>query len=180
MIWNKMRLKDFGGIYCRYLLAIALVLIIYSEGFYSVLLKINLALLKCLFFLYGASISSDSIIIGIREIQIIPACLAISGYALLICLNLLTPMTLKTRIKLFLFLFFSLFIINLARIFVLSIMFVEQASLFEAVHKFLWYFLSTIAIIGIWFASVWLFKIRHIPIYSDCKRIWNLSKEKKQ
>ena len=92
-------------------------------------------------------------------------------YFLLLVLNLTTPIKLKNRIKLLLFSFTALLIINVLRIFILSILFIEDYAYFDVVHKFLWYFLSMVLVLIIWFVSIAIFKIREIPVYTDFKTL---------
>jgi len=43
---------------------------------------------------------------------------------------------------------------------------------FDLVHKFVWYFGSTVMLVAIWFVNVWKFKINSIPIYNDFREIF--------
>src|SRR3989344_6427380 len=100
----------------------------------------------------------------------IPACIAGAAYFLLLILNLSTPVkSAFKRATMVLFSFASFLIMNILRIVFLSIIFVEGYLWFDIIHKFFWYFLSTLFIVAIWFAEVKLFKIKEIPVYSDLK-----------
>ena len=68
-----------------------------------------------------------------------------------------------------LFTFLSLLVLNILRIFFLSLVFVLGASLFDITHELFWYLGSTIFVVGIWFAGVKIFKVKEIPFYSDLK-----------
>jgi hypothetical protein len=72
------------------------------------------------------------------------------------------------RIYLLAFLFGSLLIFNTLRIVVLSM--VSKVDLFDEIHLFLWYFVSTIFVVLLWFLAVKLFNIKSIPFYSDLER----------
>jgi len=85
----------------------------------------------------------------------------------LIALNLLTPMNIKKRMKLFAISIPLLFIANILRIVVLSAMAVNGTAFFDITHKIIWYGLSTIFVVGIWFFCVWSLKIKAIPVYTD-------------
>ena len=116
----------------------------------------------------------------IFPIEIIGACVAGSAYSLLAILNFSTPeIRLKQRISMLLIAFISFFIINILRIFLLSLMFVSESAFFDVTHKLFWYAGSTLIVIGIWFTEVKLFKIRKIPFYSDIKYIYKKSRIKR-
>jgi exosortase/archaeosortase family protein len=118
-------------------------------------------------FLGNVQLIENSLIIGSYTIEIIRACVAPTAYYLLLALNLATPMTPKKRIHSILFSFTLLLIINILRISALSIMFINQNSSFDFTHKLLWYGLSTIFVAGIWFITIYKYKIKEIPLYSD-------------
>ena len=119
---------------------------------------------------FNSSIVGSTILIDNYAISIIPACLALSAYFLLIALNLLTPMKPKQRIYSLIFTIGVLWLFNLARIVFMAIAIIQNYPYFNQIHNFFWLFLSTVLIIGIWFASVRFFKIRAIPIYSDIRK----------
>ena len=104
-------------------------------------------------------------------IEIIGACIAGSAYYLLFILNFSIPnIKIKKRIKMLLFSFAFLLILNILRIFILSLIFVYSSeNFFDITHKLFWYFGTTIFVVLIWFIEVKTFKIREIPIYSDIK-----------
>ena len=115
-------------------------------------------------------------------IEIIGACVAGSAYYLLLILNLAIPMKIQKRIKMLLFSLLSLLIINILRIFFLSLLFVSGKSFFDITHELFWYFGSIVFVVGVWFAGIKIFKIREIPFYSDLKSLGflkNLKKTKK-
>lgn len=119
---------------------------------------------------YQISISGDIIkVFPNTIIQIIAPCVAGSAYLLLLILNLTLPMKLKTRVYSILFSTALLFILNILRIFFLSILLVESPQFFGFTHKLFWYVLSTVFVVGIWFLAAFLFKIKEIPVFSDIK-----------
>lgn len=109
-------------------------------------------------------------------IEIISACIAGSAYYLLFILNLSIPkIKIKKRLKMLLFSFAFLLVLNIIRIVVLSLIFVyspETSNLFDISHKLFWYFGTTIFVILIWFVEVKTFKIKDIPVYSDIKYLY--------
>ena len=115
-------------------------------------------------------ISKDIITIFPKTIiQIIPACVAGSAYLLLLILNLSTPMKIKKRIKSILFSIILLFILNILRIFFLTILLVNDFQFFDFTHKLFWYMLSTVFVVGIWLLTTKIFSIKEIPAHSDIK-----------
>ena len=131
---------------------------------------------------YGVSLVSGHIIIVNQEIpiELIAACIAGSAYYLLLILNFSTrEIRLETRIKAITFSFLTFLIVNILRIFFLSIIAVSGSTeLFDATHKIFWYGLSTIFVVAIWFFEVKKFKIKTIPFYSDIK--WMLNRIRKR
>jgi len=109
-------------------------------------------------------------------IELIGACIAGSAYYLLLILNLSTPkIKLKRRINMIFLSFTSLLIINILRIFLLSLVFISGSSWFDATHKLFWYLLNIIFVVGIWFTEVKFFKIKEVPFYSDMKFLYKNS-----
>ncbi len=127
---------------------------------------------------FNPSLISNIITINNLPIEIIGACVAGSAYYLLLILNLSMPkIKLGKRIMLLLFSFSLLLILNISRIFLLSVLYVSQFSLFDIAHKLFWYIGSIVFVVGIWFLSVWIFKIKEIPFYSDIKSLLNKKKK---
>jgi len=100
-------------------------------------------------------------------VQIIPACVAGSAYLLLLILNLTIEMDIKKRILSILLSFALLFILNTLRIFILIILYQDNFMFFNITHKLLWYVLSTVFVVLIWFLTAKIFSIKKIPVYSD-------------
>lgn len=156
----------------RYLILLALMFSL--PLIYSLLTPMTIsstaALLKLVYsnvVVYDSTILINSNVL----IQIIPACVAGSAYLLLLILNLSVSMNLKKRTCSILVSFLILFLLNLSRIFILAILFVNKFYLFDFTHKVFWYSLSTIFVVLIWFLTVKLFKIKEIPIYSDMRKL---------
>jgi exosortase/archaeosortase family protein len=130
---------------------------------------------------YDASILSQSIILLNSEfpIELIDACIAGSAYYLLTILNLATPkIKINKRIKMLVLAFASFLVLNILRIFILSIIAFSGSSLFDITHQLFWYMFSIFFVIGIWFAEVKIFKIKEIPFYSDVKLLYKHSKSR--
>ena len=177
----KSNLKNFLNIFIRYLI---LILISFPSLYIFYLIFTPLTVYPAYFLInlfFNASLCGTLISIPNFSINIIPACIAGSAYYLLLILNLSIPnVKFLKRIKMIGFSFLFLLIINILRIFLLSLFVVSGSSWFDVTHKFFWYFMSTIFIIIIWFLEVKLFKIKEIPFYSDLKFLYKKSYLKKK
>ena len=126
-------------------------------------------------------ISLNENMIHIKEygviINLIPACIAGSAYYLLLILNLSVPdIKLKKRATMITYSLLSLLLINILRIFILSLLI--PSTFFEVTHELSWNLFSTLFVVIIWFSEVKMFKIDKIPIYSDIKTLYNKIKQK--
>ncbi len=161
------------SIFKRYTLLLLLTaFFLYSKSLYNVLLIVTLypaAFITNLF--HSSYVYSSLLFIGDKVIDIIPACIAVSAYVFLLILNLTTPMSLKKRIYALSFSFFALLLLNILRIISLILLLMGNYSNFELVHKILWYSLSIVFVILIWFITAYVFKIKNIPVYTDIKQI---------
>ena len=174
--------KNILGMFIRYL---ALVFVAFPNLWIFYFIFTPLTVYPTYFLLnlfFDASLISEAVImIGQRvPIEIIDACVAGSAYYFLLILNLTTgKIKIKTRIYMVLFAFSLFLIINIIRIFLLSLLAVSGSSFFGITHILFWYLLSTIFVVGIWFAQVKIFKIKEIPFYSDIKFLYRQSRMKK-
>ena len=119
---------------------------------------------------------SKNIFIGNYQIELIKACIAGAAYYLLLILNLSTKMNLKKRIYSLVYSMLSLFFLNILRIVILSVLFVNNFLFFNFTHKVFWYGLSIVFVVAIWFSEVYFFKIKDIPVYSDFKNLLQLTR----
>ena len=104
--------------------------------------------------IYSCTSLSGNIITlkGMFLIEIIGACIAGSAYYFLLILNLSIPnIKWKKRLVMVGFAFGTFLIINILRIFLLSIMYVSESSFFDVTHKVFWYLGSTLFVVLIWF-----------------------------
>ncbi len=128
-------------------------------------------------FYSSAILVENSILISNYSLEIIGACVAASAYYFLLILNLSTPnINIMKRLKILLFSFAILFIFNICRILFLSILVVNNFYLFDIIHKFIWYFVSTFFVIILWFFMVKRFNIKEISFYSDLKFLYKNSR----
>ena len=123
------------------------------------------------------SLVNSVIALGNHAIAIIPACIAGSAYYFLLILNLTTPMSVKMREKSILFLFVSFLVLNILRITLFASLFLSGFEYFDFTHKFAWYFGSSALVVLLWFVNVRLFRIKEVPVYSDFKFLYNLSRK---
>ncbi|MBX4212326.1 pacearchaeosortase [Candidatus Pacearchaeota archaeon] len=117
---------------------------------------------------------TSTIFVSGDYIELIPACIAGAAYYLLLVLNLSTPMKAKTRAYSLAFLIISFLFLNVIRIVVFTHLSLIGYKYFDTTHELFWYFGSTILLLLLWFANVFLFRITQIPIYSD---VFNIIKD---
>jgi exosortase/archaeosortase family protein len=130
---------------------------------------------------YDVTISANILSVQNLPIEIIGPCIAGSAYYLLLILNLSTPgMKIAKRIFSLIFSFALLLTVNILRIFALSILFISGSNFFDVTHKLIWMFGSILFVVGVWFLTVKLFKIKEIPFYSDIMFLFGNSKQKKK
>jgi len=171
----KKKIGDISDIILRYLILV-LVAIPNLWLFYLIFTPLTAYPVYWLLSLpYDASILSNNIILINQaiSIELVEACIAGAAYYLLLILNLSTPkIKIKKRIKILLLAFASFLIVNILRIFFLSLFAVSGSSFFDITHMIFWYALSTIFVVAIWFAEVKAFKIKDIPFYSDLRFLY--------
>lgn len=131
-------------------------------------------------FYSDASIAGNVVSFSGNSVGIISACVAGAAYFLLLLLNLGVSMSVNKRIKSLCFIIISFFIVNIIRIVVFSILFAANYSSIDILHKITWHILSIVFVIGLWFIAVKIFKIKEIPLYSDLKYVYSLTKSKKK
>ena len=130
---------------------------------------------------YPVTLSGAVLAIQGKEIEIISACVAGAAYFFLFALNLSTGnIRLKPRISVLLIDFSVFLVLNILRIFFLSVMLIKETVFFETVHLLLWYVFSILLVFLIWIVTVKSFRIKNIPFYSDIAYLKKLScKERK-
>ncbi len=146
--------------------------------FYSVFTPLTIYLTYALLnIFFDSSLTGNIVSFNNFSIELIPSCIAGAAYYLLLILNLSTPgIKFKKRIRLIFLSFIVFLILNVLRIFFLSLLLFTGSNFFDLAHEVFWYLLSTIFVIGIWFAEVRLYKIKQIPFYSDIKYLRSLKK----
>lgn len=191
---NKNKSKDKSiksskilAVFIRYLILLGLIIILgfmpspSSPWIYKIFTPLTmypvLGLLK-IFYNASFSFSANLLIINAETfIGIIPACIAGSAYLLLLILNLTVSMKTKKRIYSIGLSFLLLLILNILRIFFLAILYHNEFTYFDITHKFFWYFLSTVFVVGIWLFIAKISAIKEIPVYSDMKDLLNVKRK---
>ena len=129
--------------------------------------------IKSVYYLINLFVSAvlfqNIIIFQGKMVVIIPACIALSAYYLLLILNFTTPMPLKKRIYTLVFSLLALFIINVIRIILFSFLLIKSEVIFTTLHFITWFFLSSVIVFLIWIAEIYMFKIKEVPVYTDIK-----------
>jgi len=126
---------------------------------------------------FNASLIGNSIIIQEIPIELVSSCIAGSAYYLLLILNLSTPkIKIKKRIFMLLAAFLAFLLVNILRIFFLSLLYINGSAFFDITHELFWYFMSVVLVVLIWFAEVKIFRIKTIPFYSDLKYFYHFSR----
>ena len=117
---------------------------------------------------YTVTLSNNTLIVNNTEIEIINACIAGSAYYLLFLLNFSTR-NIKFKKRIFVFFIDSaaLFLINILRIIILSVLLIKESFLFESIHLIFWYLLSILIVFLIWIFTAKILKIKSVPIISD-------------
>jgi len=128
---------------------------------------------------FDVSLKGNLLIVSGIKIRIIEACVAGSAYYLLSILNFSIP-DIKKRVYVLAFSFLSFLAINILRIILFAIILLYYPSLFFLTHMLFWYILSTLLVVLLWFFTIWLFKIRDIPFYTDLNFLYSLTKSKKR
>jgi len=131
---------------------------------------------------YSAALSGlRFLIVNGYEISLVDACVAGSAYYMLTILNLTTRgITFSKRIKIFLFDAASLLALNILRIVILAILFVESSALFDVMHFVFWHVVSISFVIFIWLFTIKIYKIKTIPIWSDIVHLKSFMKKGKR
>lgn len=120
---------------------------------------------KLLSFFSDTYFIDDFIFFKDIPIEISKACVAAAAYYLFFILSFSFPLKINKRIKILLFNWGVFFLVNVLRIVLMSLLI--EGEFFDKVHMFVWNFLSTIFVVGIWFLSTKIFKIKEIPFYND-------------
>jgi len=167
------------------LIRYALLLVIgiwFFELFYTIFSPLTIQLVALLMKqTYGnVYVIKTTIVFNTVLLDIIKACVAGAAYYLLLILNLITPMPFRKRIPSIFFVFLLFLTLNVLRIFVSAIFFINSLRLFELTHLLFWYFLSGVIVFFVWFIEIKTFKIRGFPVYSDVEFLLRVMRRGKE
>ena len=168
--------RKFLNLSIRYIL-----LILLSIGslwiFYFIFTPLTVYPLYFLFnYFFGATLNGTIINVRGIPIEMIEACIAGSAYYLLLIFNLSTPeIKINQRLKMIISAFIIFLVVNILRIFSLTIIYLTGSSLFDIAHKLFWYIGSIVLVIAIWFYQVKKYAVKEIPFYSDIKFLYKHS-----
>jgi exosortase/archaeosortase family protein len=108
--------------------------------------------------------------------EIVPSCVAGSAYFLLFFLVLSTAdIKPVKRMAVLAFSFATLFIFNIARM--VFLVFIIHKPYFDTVHFVLQNLLLTVIVVAIWIGITSTVGIKTIPVYSDMKHLYSLTKK---
>ena len=170
----KKKSNRFLDIFIRYLILV-LIAIPGLWIFYSIFTPLTVyPVYYLLNMMFDASLSGNIInIMDKFSIEIIGACVAGSAYYLLLILNLsIQKIKIKKRLKILISSFIIFLIINILRIFTLSIFYIYEFSWFDFAHQLFWYVGSILIVVVIWFTEISYYKVREVPFYSDIKFLY--------
>ena len=133
---------------------------------------------KLLSLFHIPQLQQATIIVDFVSLTFIEACIAGSAYFLLTILHLSVPWkSIKMLTLSLLSSYFIFFIINILRIFLLAELFIAHSPYFALIHKILWYGVSTLVVIAIWFFQVYHCRINSMPFLTDIKEFLALTKK---
>ena len=124
---------------------------IFMDVFYTIFFLLTIyPVYALLSMFYPVSLSGSMIVASSEQISIIDACIAGSAYFLLFALNLSIPgLKFWKRASMLVFEFGIFLIINILRIFFLSVLLINQSSAFGFIHQILWYAVSILLVISL-------------------------------
>jgi len=128
--------------------------------------------------IYTSYIQGNSLTVNNIQIILVDACIAGSAYYLLILLNFSLSMPCLKRIKTTLFSLLIFLGINIIRIFIFTILFIQNFKYFDLTHKLFWYLVSGIIVFFVWLLTIKTYHVKNIPFYTDLKFLYGLTKRK--
>lgn len=156
---------------------LSLVFLLYGFGYFIFLwLTKNLSYFGLNIF-YPVRLINNSIVVNNHAFTFISACVALPAYYLLLFLILTTKdIDFKHSVKLFFIGSLLILLLNIIRIDLLIISFINFGKdFFDSIHLVFWKFVSGLYVALVWiFLSKW-YKIKNIPVYSDLKYLYSKS-----
>jgi exosortase/archaeosortase family protein len=127
---------------------------------------------------YSSHVQGNIILGDSFAIQIIEACVAGSAYYLLFLLNFSVPMSIKKRVYSLLFSCLFFLFVNILRIFIFSILLINDFKYFNVTHLIFWHILSGVIVFLVWFFEIKLFNIKETPFLTDINTIYKQIKRR--
>lgn len=168
--------KKIIGLFSRYL-----VILIFGIGnmylIYKILTPPTIHATNLLLSVFTqTTLIGNTIYFGQVIIEIAPSCVAGSAfYLLLILLFSTADIKPKTRLYAILTAIAILFVLNVTRILILAPL--TTLPNFETIHWVFWHIVSTVFVVTTYIATIKLYKIKSIPVYSDIKYLIGLTKK---
>lgn len=120
---------------------------------------------------------SNLLIVKTSKFEFVDACIVPYAYYFFWVLCLFTKdIILKTRIKMIVYGFAMIFVMNILRIIFVIWLDINYGLIwFNIIHMFIWHFISGVYVALVWIILVKIYKIKSIPFYSDIKELYKLS-----
>ncbi len=175
----KKESKNLAFIFTKYLI-LSLIALFLLDYFYKALLPLTIyPVVLLLNTAYHSTAQGMTILIdNLPKIELVEACIASSAYFLLILLNLSITMKARTRALSIIFSIVLFLAVNILRIFIFSLLYLNNFKYFDITHLFFWYIVSGVLIFLVWLVTIKTFKIRGIPFYTDLKLVYSQIKRK--
>lgn len=107
---------------------------------------------------------------GAATLEVVKYCVTSSAYYLLALFTIITMnVQVWKRVLIFLSGTVLIFLMNIARIVLLTVTLLSNPEAFKAAHAALGMFISTIYVVIVWVLLSVLFKVKTVPFYSDIK-----------
>ena len=148
--------------------------------FYKILTPLTIRTVSSILAIfYPVTVADNLIRFNGVIIEIIPSCVAGAAFFLLLFL-ILSSAEIKPgkRALMIILSMIALFILNIIRILILSGL--TKMTYFQTAHWISWHIISTLFVVGTWFALVKIYKIKSLPVYSDLLYVRNLIKKPKK
>lgn len=163
-------MKYFNSLIIRLILCL-----IPLELFYIILTPLTVYGSYLLILPLNPHLNNSQFVVHSQAYNIVKPCVAGFAYYFFFLLTMLTK-EIKPRIKLIIFGFFLIFLMNIIRIALLIYIGTYYGpEAYESLHIFFWKFVSGIYVAFVWIILVKYFKITSIPVYDDLKELYKHS-----
>lgn len=166
----------------RYAVLVSLLLLA-LEPLTVILRPLTLYAVQGIFTLFGYSstlLANNTLFIEGTYISLITACIAPSAFFILLFLALTLPGKSRDYLRWIGLSWGLLFLVNVTRIVILSLVALQGYSVFESAHALFWYAGNAFFILAIWASLVISFKIRSIPVYTEVNHLYRIARGKRR